>query len=395
MPLLPRVRTSRTARASLAVAAVLALAAGVLAAAPQNFPGDPDASALQAAGTTTALTAAKDELRRTPGRTNLRPAPAAAPDQSERSQRAKAPAARPRSNAEIWAEARARRKAPKAYGGTAPRKIDCRKLKCIALTFDDGPAPGLTDRLLEVLAAEHVRASFFVLGKNVAADPGPLIRAAWDGHEIGVHTWDHRALPGRSTEDLADDLTRTMHAVTKASGVRPRLVRPPFGALDPATARRIPYPLVLWSVDPDDWRDRNRDLIVQRVTAGGRPGSVVLLHDVHPESVAAVPAIIDFYRRHGYTFVTVSELYGSALRPHHVYRGREAACLRAKGVAPPETVPAPKPARPVEPTPTPAPVAKPDEAAVGEGEAPADPTPDAASTPTPEPGLVPPNPRRS
>lgn len=356
----------------MAVVAVLTLTVGVLNAAPQISPAEATTEALQPAGAADALTARAVKQRKTP---KVTPRRGGVVDRSEvrQSRRARTKAVKPkaRTTAEVWAQARARRPAPPEYTVRPPRRIDCTRIKCVALSFDDGPEPGLTDELLEILAAEGVRATFFVVGRKVAADPGPLIRAAWDGHEIGAHTWSHRALTGRSVASVANDLTRTMNEITRVSGVRPWLVRPPFGAMDDSTVRTVPYPLVLWSVDPFDWRDKDRDLIVQRVTVGGRPGSVIVMHDVHPESVAAVPEIIDFYRRHGYTFVTVTELYGRKLRAHRVYRGREAASARAKAVAP-----EPEPARPVEPTPTPTPFTKPDEAEVDDDGIPAEPSPE-------------------
>jgi hypothetical protein len=110
----------------------------------------------------------------------------------------------------------------------------------------------------------------------------------------------------------------------------PDVVRPPYGAIDMPTAKLIPYPLILWSVDPDDWRDQNSDLVYRRVTGAGRPGSIVLMHDIYPTTVAAVPRIIEFYKQRHYTFVTVSELYQSKLRAHQMYHGRVEDVARAR-----------------------------------------------------------------
>lgn len=230
---------------------------------------------------------------------------------------------------EIWDDVRAAHRAPRAYVSTPPRDVDCLHLKCIALTFDDGPGEG-TDKLLELLARTGVRATFFVLGRNVKADPGPTIRAAWDGHEIGVHTWDHRSLMGRATADMAADILRTSDEITRVAGVRPTLVRPPYGDIDWPTAKRITKPLILWSVDPDDWRDHDPALITQRVIDHAGPGSIVLMHDVYSETERAVPAIIEHYQRLGYTFVTVSELYAGKLKAGRLYRGRELVVAKAR-----------------------------------------------------------------
>lgn len=227
---------------------------------------------------------------------------------------------------EIWRTVRQRTPAPVAYADRPPRDIDCGRVKCLALTFDDGPGPD-TDRLLEMLAGAGARATFFVLGRNVAADPATVARAAWDGHEIGIHTWDHTVLPGRSAADLAADILRTADEVTRVSGVRPRLVRPPHGRMDAWTTHLVRRPIVLWSVDSEDWRNPNEpghtERVVRKVTRSARPGSVVLMHDVHRSPVQAVPAILEHFAVRGYTFVTVSELFGERLRPGTEYRGEE------------------------------------------------------------------------
>lgn len=236
----------------------------------------------------------------------------------------------PSDYARFWDRARTDHPEPPVYAGTADRAIDCNHLKCIALTFDDGPGPETTDSLLEILAVEHVRATFFVVGHNVRENPGPTIRAAWDGHEIGIHTWDHRSLRTRSVAAVADDITRTGDEITRWTGVHPTIVRPPYGAMDRTTSVKIPYSLILWSVDPDDWRDHDAKLVTKRITREAAPGAIVLMHDPYPTTVAAVPGVIAFYKAHGYTFVTVSELYNSHLRAHHVYHGREGTVAAAR-----------------------------------------------------------------
>jgi peptidoglycan/xylan/chitin deacetylase (PgdA/CDA1 family) len=206
-----------------------------------------------------------------------------------------------------------------------PRDIDCTRVKCVALTFDDGPG-SQTPALLEMLARAHARATFFVLGEMVQKRPGALRQIVRAGHEVGDHSWSHPQLPKLSDAAVHSQVTRTAAEIRRASGVRPALMRPPYGDLSNrvrADLRKDGWPIVLWSVDPLDWRDRNASLVTHRVLSQVHPGSIVLMHDIHPTTVAAVPAILRELSRRGYTFVSVSELYGSTrLRPGSVYNGR-------------------------------------------------------------------------
>ncbi|WP_328807728.1 polysaccharide deacetylase family protein [Nonomuraea antri] len=202
------------------------------------------------------------------------------------------------------------------------RKFDCKRLKCVALTFDDGPNEQ-TARLLDILSRRDVKATFFVLGQMVAADPGGRLtrRIVEDGHELGNHSWSHPTLTGLSQEALHRELKGTGDLVEKITGVRMRLMRPPYGATNDAVAeasRQQGMAQILWTVDTLDWLNRSAGVVAQR---GGeaKPGSIVLLHDIHASSVDAVPAMLDTLARKGYTFVTVSELYGQPPTPGLTY----------------------------------------------------------------------------
>ncbi len=207
---------------------------------------------------------------------------------------------------------------------TAPRDIDCRIERCVAITFDDGP--GLyTDKLLKVLDGAGARVTFFVLGDVSAARPAALRKIAAAGHEIATHTWSHSALPSLSDEQVRSQLTRSADVIQKITGTRPELMRPPYGSLNSRVTGILgarEWPIILWDVDPEDWKYKNADTVYQRVLSRTAPGSIVLLHDIHATTVAAVPRILAALDKRGYTFVTVSELYGRTLANGAVYYDR-------------------------------------------------------------------------
>ncbi|MFC5823884.1 polysaccharide deacetylase family protein [Nonomuraea insulae] len=206
-----------------------------------------------------------------------------------------------------------------AIDSATAKPVDCHRAKCVALTFDDGPGP-YTDALLHHLAVYRARATFFVVGQNVGAYPGVVRRAYAAGHEIGNHTWSHPNLTKLSAAGVRSQLARTDQAVKAATGVRPKLVRPPYGALNAAVRLRTARPMVLWSVDTLDWLHRDSDRVARKTLKSVRPGSIILFHDIHPSTVRAIPRVLKTLSRRGYTFVTVSRLFGGD-PPHIVYSG--------------------------------------------------------------------------
>ncbi|MCF6469103.1 polysaccharide deacetylase family protein [Nonomuraea sp. MG754425] len=198
-------------------------------------------------------------------------------------------------------------------GWPRSRKFDCGRLKCVALTFDDGPGEH-TWRLLDMLGSRDVKATFFVVGQMVAADKGGHLvrRIVNDGHEIGNHSWSHPALAGLPLEAVRKELEHTGEIVRRLTGVQMRVMRPPYGSTDDdvaAETRREGLAQILWNVDTMDWRDRVSAVVARRA-GKATPGSIVLMHDIHRSTVDAVPEILDTLGRKGFTFVTVSELYG-------------------------------------------------------------------------------------
>ena len=206
---------------------------------------------------------------------------------------------------------------------SAKAKVNCRKKKCIALTFDDGPGP-YTKRLLRTLNRKQVQATFFMLGMQVRAYPKVARAVARAGHSIGVHTWDHRSLPTLSNARIAWEIRSTARIIRKVTGTKPDLLRPPYGATSrrvTVAARRAGLGLAFWNVDTLDWKYRNSARVTASAVRDTRRGSIILVHDIHRTTVAAVPGIIDRLRRRGYTFVTVEQLVGKPKPGHKYYRG--------------------------------------------------------------------------
>ncbi|MDQ0909000.1 peptidoglycan/xylan/chitin deacetylase (PgdA/CDA1 family) [Streptomyces canus] len=185
---------------------------------------------------------------------------------------------------------------------------DCKKVTCIAVTFDDGPAAPETATLLTYLAQYRARATFFTVGQNVAAHPDLVRAEARAGHEVGNHSWNHPDLTKLTSEQITYQLSRTSAAIKAATGEAPTLFRPPYGAVNAQVKAATTLSPVLWDVDTEDWKYPDADKVAQTVIAKARRNSVVLMHDIHPTSVAAVPQILRTLTARGYHFVTVSHL---------------------------------------------------------------------------------------
>ena len=192
--------------------------------------------------------------------------------------------------------------------------------KTIALTFDDGPGP-YTEKLLDILDKYDAKATFFLIGSKVSARANTLRRMQSRGHQLGNHSWSHPELNKVSAEQLASEIDQTNNAIKQAVGTKPNIIRPPYGAFNRAVLeqfRQRGMSAVVWSVDTRDWADRNSEIVCSRAVAGARNGAVILMHDIHPTSVNAVPCILDSLKQQGYSFVTVQNLIGD-MTPGAVY----------------------------------------------------------------------------
>jgi peptidoglycan/xylan/chitin deacetylase (PgdA/CDA1 family) len=185
----------------------------------------------------------------------------------------------------------------------------------VSLTFDDGPARGVTRRLVRILRARHVPATFFMVGSRVAAGPAVARLVERGGFLIANHGYDHADMTGLSEAQIVSTIRRT-EVLLRRAGVHPmNLLRPPYGAVDAdvhAAARRTHHTVVLWDVDPYDWDDKTAGQIATSVLEQLRPhgSNIVLMHDGvtnSPRSVDAVPRIVRTARQRGYCFVALDE----------------------------------------------------------------------------------------
>jgi peptidoglycan-N-acetylglucosamine deacetylase len=182
----------------------------------------------------------------------------------------------------------------------------------IAMTFDDGPSPETTPRLLDILKQRNIKATFFMIGQNAERNPAIVKRILAEGHEIGNHSWTHPQLSKLADDRVTEEINKTQNAIKDASGYTPVLMRPPYGAI---TARQKEWiekqfglSVIIWSVDPFDWKRPGASVIEQRILSGARPGAIVLSHDIHKQTVDAMPATLDALAAKGFKFVTVSQL---------------------------------------------------------------------------------------
>lgn len=192
----------------------------------------------------------------------------------------------------------------------------------LALTYDDGPNDPHTLHLLDVLAAHGVKATFFMVGKFVAARPDIVWRVAEAGHVIGNHTWSHPNLIFVSNSELRRQISQTQHALEDAVGSHSNLFRPPFGGRRPGTfaaVRALGLEPIMWRVSGYDWNAKSAEAIEQRVVRGVCGGDVILMHDGdhawmgadRSHTVRATDRLIRRYKDQGYEFVTVPQMFTS------------------------------------------------------------------------------------
>lgn len=206
-----------------------------------------------------------------------------------------------------------------------------RSAKRVALTFDDGPHPVYTPRVIQTLKNENVKATFFMLGLMVEQNPEVARLVASSGFEIGNHSHSHKRLTQFDADGMRREMIGTAELIETVTGVKPHLFRPPYGSANRqvyemgADAETV---LCFWSVDPEDWTTKaNATKIVEAVMSNVKPGDIILLHDIHARTVEALPTLISRLKEEGYELVTVTELL------YETVQAREAATTVAEGDA--------------------------------------------------------------
>lgn len=178
----------------------------------------------------------------------------------------------------------------------------------VALTFDDGPHPIVTPRILDLLKQYHARATFFVLGNRVYSYAEVLQREYTEGHEIGNHSYNHPFLSKLNAGEIAYQVQETDERIAHLIPTAPVLLRPPYGAVNDAVKAAVQKPFVLWSIDTQDWKNRSRNAIVEEVLGKVKDGDIILMHDLYATTADACEIILPALAEQGYQFVTVSEL---------------------------------------------------------------------------------------
>lgn len=183
--------------------------------------------------------------------------------------------------------------------------------KWIALTFDDGPHPDYTPRLVEILKRHRVKATFFVVGKMAEQYPDLVRLLHQEGHAIGNHTYHHVNLTRLEAEQIAVEIKACGEVIRSLTGHAPHLFRPPGGDYNQTVAEianALGYWLILWTDDPGDYARPNEATLKQRLLDQLSNGGIILLHDGVPETIDLLPQLLDYLKREGYEIVLVDEM---------------------------------------------------------------------------------------
>ena len=195
-----------------------------------------------------------------------------------------------------------------AKGDEEEDKAEFPSVKKVALTFDDGPDPKVTTKILATLEKYDAKATFYMLGSRVEYYPEIAKDVTNAGHELGNHTWTHPDLTNASLKKINNEITRTSSIIEEVTGKKAISFRPPYGAVNKTVRQQTKLPVILWDVDTLDWKHRNAKQLLSHVKKNTKDGSIILMHDIHQSTADGLDAVLAYLEGEGYTFVTVSEL---------------------------------------------------------------------------------------
>jgi len=201
-----------------------------------------------------------------------------------------------------------------------PPTPDCQKEVCVALTFDDGPNPDSSNKIMDALENNFAHATFFEIGNKVAGNSAILQRMQQDGDDIGNHSWSHPSFLKLTSDQITQQVDRTQQAIAEAGVPLPHLFRPPYGDFLLAMQKDIKLAVILWNVDPKDWAYTDPAKIAKSVEKQIKPGAIIVMHD-KPATAAAMDKILKDLKPR-YRFVTVTELLNLQPTTKGVYIGR-------------------------------------------------------------------------
>lgn len=181
--------------------------------------------------------------------------------------------------------------------------------RLVALTFDDGPKEGKTDALLDMLKEKGVHATFFMIGAQVEENQEIVRRMYEEGHQIGIHTYSHVDLGCLSEAEQKKEIEKSETAIEAVTGQSGFMLRPPFGRINKNLEDWMDCPMILWSVDTEDWTGKSAAEIIRETAETVKDGDIILMHDISEHGLEGAAGIIDELQRMGYTFLTVEQLF--------------------------------------------------------------------------------------
>lgn len=193
----------------------------------------------------------------------------------------------------------------------------------VALTFDDGPRPSVTNRILDTLAETNSHATFFILGSMAEKSPDTVKRIQAEGHQIGLHTYSHLFVNHDNIDAFNEEIEKCNQWLNTMFPKTDYVIRTPGGIFDDYLLEHMDYPVILWSIDTRDWKTQNAAQTVDHIMTHVKDGDIILMHDIYDSTADAVEEVVPQLIQAGYQLVTVEELMlykQTPLEKHMVYR---------------------------------------------------------------------------